>query len=89
MRGTSRQVGAIYEVFLSKKGLNPLFIVLRKSTFYRITMLHLINSDYFVVNERFHLYERKTHVSFSLFFIIAVSMYFFIFTNLWIRPFWK
>ena len=37
------------------KDLNPLSIVLRKLPFFKITILHLINSDYFVVNERCHM----------------------------------
>ena len=35
-----------------QKGLNTFSIVLRKSPFSRITKLHFINSDNFVVNER-------------------------------------
>ncbi len=53
-----------------QKSLNPLFIVLRNSTLFRITIIlwHYINSDNFVVNEKCHICKPKTHASFTLSF---------------------
>ena len=44
----------IWRVYF-QKGLNPLFIVLRKLSFFKIKILHFINSDNLVVNERCHM----------------------------------
>ena len=78
----------IWRVYF-QKGLNPLFLVLRKSPFFRITILHFINSDNFVVNERCHMKKPKTHNSFTLRFLYTFLCISLFSTICGFRPFWK
>ena len=85
----SKQVD-IWRVYF-QKGLIPLFIhvVLRKSPFFRITILHFIKSDNFVANERRHMKKPKTHNSFTLWFLyrfLCISLFS---TICGFKPFWK
>ena len=60
-----------------------------KITIFLITILHFIDSDDFVVNERCHMKKPKTHNSFTLRFLyrfLCVSLFS---TICGFRPFWK